>query len=1294
MAVFVFRHLHTVYDIPRRRQIRNIVLVLTAFLLVTTTAFDTEAATCAELGGNEGYNPCTVQWDTTRTDWMSPLPDDLLISELSIPGTHESHGFFGGDGVWREECGICQCIPFHMQLKAGIRAFDIRIRQWVDAPWVYHGAVNLKAFFGQDCWEPKCGCNGILTACVQFLEDHPGETILMRVKANCVDNPSPAPDAPCLDNQKSFSEQIESELAAYAPDHIYLWPSNDCRFMPTLGETRGKIVILQDFQGAFSLGNNEETVWPGPLSCTADFNSDGFSDLAGISASRVTILLNDGHGMFVADEPIHLPGSASSVCSGDFNLDGFHDLAVTLWAGNTVFVYVNLPGAGFEEPLIYDVGSEPSSSCAGDIDGDSDVDILVANSQDHDYISVLRNDMPRPDVHFDHEWRWVGNHPIYVALADLDNDDRPDLFTTHYPEGHSLWNSYVKAWTNDGWHASGHLYFVSEIDGSALSIGTDLTGDGLDELILAVEHPSPHGSTGQTRKWLNSGSGFEATADSIIRIGGPPPIGVDAADMNDDDNQDLIFAWSRDNFVQVLLGDGNYGFHDEYRIPYFDPVAVTAEDFDLDSHCDLAVTEYGPWWKTPNRVSILRQMDDGEAWCPGKSLGPYWNNFLIQDLYAIRGWTGNGSVESKIELIMQHLDWARDTATTHPDWMFVNFLSGVDWRSGEIDCDIRPCEVAKSTNHYTYLYLRDALDAGEVWRCGIVMADYPGDGLIDAIISHNPFSLIADTSPVQNELDVPASTDVSVVFEADMNAASFTDSTFVVTGMSSGPHNGVMSYEPTSRTATLDPSNDFAEGEIATVVLTEGVETSTGILMSRYAWSFTTAVGNGSGIFPAQTTCPVGTHPRSVFSADLDGDEDLDLVSADEYSHDVAVLLNQGDGTFAEPEAYSAGAAPFSVFASDLDGDEDLDLAIANYGAPTITVLMNRGDGTFADVATYSAGGGRPRSVFAADLNLDGHTDLMTANHFSDDVSVLLNEGDGTFAEPTSYGVSSDPRSVFAADLDGDGDPDLATANLGADCISVLFNRGGDTFSGQTTYVVGHGPSAVFAADLDIDGDLDLTVSNYFSANVSVLMNQGNGTFAAQTLYGVGANPSSVFASDLDGDGDLDLATANSGSDNVSVLVNQGDGIFADHMTFDAGDEPYTVFASDLDGDGVLDLATSNLSSNDISVLPNAHGVGVDLTTVLQTPTHYALYSPAPNPFDPTTKIAFDLPSAGHVSLKIYNVAGQCVRTLVNEPRDPGRYSMRWDGRSNSGGAVAHGVYFARLTSGSFTATRKLVRVR
>ena len=105
--------------------------------------------------------------------------------------------------------------------------------------------------------------------------------------------------------------------------------------------------------------------------------------------------------------------------------------------------------------------------------------------------------------------------------------------------------------------------------------------------------------------------------------------------------------------------------------------------------------------------------------------------------------------------------------------------------------------------------------------------------------------------------------------------------------------------------------------------------------------------------------------------------------------------------------------------------------------------------------------------------------------------------------------------------------------------------------------------------------------------------------------------------------------------------------------------------------------------------------VGVDgpgRPPVSVDPSH--LFQNYPNPFSPYTQIGFDLPSAGRAEIRIYDAKGRLVRTLVDEKRPAGFNSVRWDGRDESGKAMASGVYFYTLTAPGVDENRRMVLVR
>ncbi len=94
------------------------------------------------------------------------------------------------------------------------------------------------------------------------------------------------------------------------------------------------------------------------------------------------------------------------------------------------------------------------------------------------------------------------------------------------------------------------------------------------------------------------------------------------------------------------------------------------------------------------------------------------------------------------------------------------------------------------------------------------------------------------------------------------------------------------------------------------------------------------------------------------------------------------------------------------------------------------------------------------------------------------------------------------------------------------------------------------------------------------------------------------------------------------------------------------------------------------------------------------TPKEFALLPNYPNPFNPITTIRYEVPVAGKIVIKVYNMLGQEVRSLINEVRQPGRYSIQWDGKNNVGQQVSSGVYIYRLSAGKIATSRKMMLIK
>jgi hypothetical protein len=97
---------------------------------------------------------------------------------------------------------------------------------------------------------------------------------------------------------------------------------------------------------------------------------------------------------------------------------------------------------------------------------------------------------------------------------------------------------------------------------------------------------------------------------------------------------------------------------------------------------------------------------------------------------------------------------------------------------------------------------------------------------------------------------------------------------------------------------------------------------------------------------------------------------------------------------------------------------------------------------------------------------------------------------------------------------------------------------------------------------------------------------------------------------------------------------------------------------------------------------------------VPEIPAQFHLFQNYPNPFNPSTTIRYTLPKSEFVTLKVYDILSQEVRTLANGKQAAGIKSLLWDGRDNTGKAVSSGIYIYRLHAADYVKNRKMVLIR
>ncbi|MCF8242029.1 MAG: T9SS type A sorting domain-containing protein [Melioribacteraceae bacterium] len=132
--------------------------------------------------------------------------------------------------------------------------------------------------------------------------------------------------------------------------------------------------------------------------------------------------------------------------------------------------------------------------------------------------------------------------------------------------------------------------------------------------------------------------------------------------------------------------------------------------------------------------------------------------------------------------------------------------------------------------------------------------------------------------------------------------------------------------------------------------------------------------------------------------------------------------------------------------------------------------------------------------------------------------------------------------------------------------------------------------------------------------------------------------------------------------------------------------------------DGEYFWRVKSKTGDEISYYSNTANFNIGSVTEVKEedviPVEYKLAQNYPNPFNPSTQISYSVPEASFVMLKIYDILGNEVKTLVNNEVDAGNYNAVWSGTNNVGERVTSGIYFYRITAGDFVATKKMILLK
>ena len=383
---------------------------------------------------------------------------------------------------------------------------------------------------------------------------------------------------------------------------------------------------------------------------------------------------------------------------------------------------------------------------------------------------------------------------------------------------------------------------------------------------------------------------------------------------------------------------------------------------------------------------------------------------------------------------------------------------------------------------------------------------------------------------------------------------------------------------------------------------------------------------------PSFTEHQIETNVRGVEDlklADIDGDDDLDIITAHSRDNKVSWFANNGGGNF-----FADGVT--EVMPADLDGDDDIDILASIKDDGILAWYENDGSGNFGNnqsSSTQKEVSGSVDDIFsvtAADINADGKVDPIITLNSNDKISWFQNNGSGSFGSETIISNTTDRgRHAVAADFNDDGAIDLAAVANGDDEISWFENITTDPIriskvqplsGGKFTHIRVYGKDLIgdqsnfelsltpasggternMAEDSVSNGVLyaripdDLSGGNY---QVSVTRNSDGSKHTYSKLFAVPTSggdtfserqsidnsllgASSVHAADLDGDGDQDVlagSAANTVNQDKTIFwyENDGSGSFGAPKSVNDDGVGDAVYPADIDGDGDLDIVSS-----------------------------------------------------------------------------------------------------------------------
>ena len=323
-------------------------------------------------------------------------------------------------------------------------------------------------------------------------------------------------------------------------------------------EGRSVSVLLGDGRGNFAgAPGSPFAAGDGPSDvASGDINGDGQADLvvANHGTKYVTVLVGDGHGGFspAPKSPFTVKSDPHphGVALADFNGDGKLDVLVDDWQHDQVTVLFSDRADGFVSPGVsLSVGRMPYHKArAADVNGDGRADILTTNMKG-DNATVLLGDGRGGFTQAAGSPFATGRSPFYLAVADLNRDDKPDLaIATYSGQGSDPSDDGVTVLLGDGRGGftpmPGSPFKTTGRASGALAVG-DINGDGRTDIAVA------NGVSNDVTILLSNDQG--TLSPSATLAVGREPYAIAVGDLNADGKADIVTANNADDDVTVIL---------------------------------------------------------------------------------------------------------------------------------------------------------------------------------------------------------------------------------------------------------------------------------------------------------------------------------------------------------------------------------------------------------------------------------------------------------------------------------------------------------------------------------------------------------------------------------------------------------------------------------------------------------------------------------------------------------------------------------------------------------------------